>query len=120
MISLFWQIVLAVVAMLVPNIGGFINGYLVTAPNIDSWYNFLNRPPFSPPNWLFTPVWIILYCAIGLGSFLVWRTSYLPLSKVSRTAFWWAIGVYAVQIAVNWVWVPVFFEVQDLLAVSDA
>lgn len=117
MLNLFWQIVVALAAMLLPNIGGFVNAY-VTQPNIDSWYKYLNRPPFSPPNWLFAPVWVILYCAIGLASFLVWRSAYVPQSKVSRRAFWWAISVYALQIVTNWVWTPVFFGSHELMAVS--
>lgn len=118
MIHIVWQILLAVVAMLIPNIGGFINGYVVTQPNIDTWYIYLNRPAFSPPTWLFGPVWIILYCFIGFASFLVWRSSYVPLSKVSRTAFWWAISVYILQTLFNWLWSPVFFAMRELMAVS--
>lgn len=115
---LFWQIVLALVAMVLPNIGGFLNGYFVTRPNIDPWFNSLNQPAFNPPNWLFAPAWIVLYSAIGLGSFLVWRSAHAPYTKVTRTAFWWAIAVYGLHIAINWLWTPVFFGWHKLLLVS--
>lgn len=117
MMNLFWQIVFALVAMLVPNIGGFLNGYFITRPNIDTWFQYLRQPPYNPPNWLFAPVWLILYSAIGLASFLVWRSAHSPYTQVSRTAFWWAISVYVVHIIVNWLWTPVFFGWHQLLAV---
>lgn len=116
--NLFWQILAALVAMVVPNIGGFLNGYFITRPNIDSWFQYLHQPPFNPPNWLFAPVWIVLYSAIGFASFLVWRTAHAPSTKVTRTAFWWSWSVYALHIAVNWLWTPVFFGWHKLMAVS--
>lgn len=115
---LFGQILCAIVAMLVPNIGGFLNGYFITRPNIESWYQYLNQPPGSPPNWLFAPVWIIIYCAIGLASFFVWRSAHAPYTTVTRTAFWWTFLVYVLQILINWLWTPVFFKWHHLLAVS--
>ena len=44
-----------------------------TIPAIGTWYATLNKPGFTPPNWLFGPVWITLYALMGIASFLVWE-----------------------------------------------
>lgn len=69
----------------------------------DSWYAALNKPPWTPPGWLFGPVWTLLYVAMAAAAFLVWRT---------RGGFGGArreLGLYAVQLALNAAWSPLFF-----------
>merc|ERR1711981_1029731 len=66
------DIIFAVVLTAIPFIGGFLGG-IVTGNNIESWYEHLNRPDWRPPNWLFAPVWCVLYAFMGFASFLVWR-----------------------------------------------
>ena len=66
------------------------------------WYAGLSKPPFNPPNWVFAPVWLALYFCIGFAGWLVWRRE--PRSL--------AMGLWAAQMGLNWVWSPVFFRLQ--------
>ncbi len=80
-------------------------GALVTDP---SFYRELTRPAWAPPPWLFAPVWLTLYTVMGISAWLVWRT---PASR-DRTA---ALGLFAVQLALNALWTPVFFGLRSLV-----
>lgn len=62
----------------------------------------LNQPPLSPPGWLFPIVWTILFIMMGIASYLVF------VSEDSRKSS--ALIVYAVQLAVNFVWPVLFFN----------
>ncbi len=77
-------------------------GSAVTFPNIATWYAALNKPFFSPPNWLFGPVWTVLYLLMGLSLYLVWVAKY---KKTKRPAF----VMFGVQLALNTLWSVVFF-----------
>lgn len=77
-------------------------GSLATVPNITTWYAALDKPFFNPPNWVFGPVWTVLYVLMGLSFYLVWRAPY----KKSKRA---AVGAFFVQLALNALWSLVFF-----------
>lgn len=80
-----------------------ILGSVFTASQIQSWYlTVLIRPSFSPPNWLFGPVWTILYALMGISLFLVWE---LKKSQERKKA----LGVFFLQLALNALWTPIFF-----------
>ena len=65
-----------------------------------SWYKGLKKPSWTPPGWLFAPVWIVLYVLMGLAL----RRLYM-LKKLSPAVFL----LFAVQLALNALWSPVFF-----------
>ena len=65
-------------------------------------FETVNQPPLSPPMWLFPVVWTILYVLMGVASYLV-STSDADRKQISD-----AIGVYAAQLLVNFLW-PIFF-----------
>ena len=90
-----------------------ITGAVFTISAIPSWYAFLNKPPFSPPNWIFGPVWTILYALIGISAYLIWRR--YRFSKKSLS-FWY---FFLVQLILNFFWTPLFFGLK-WLAVSAA
>lgn len=69
----------------------------VTAPG--DWYAALNKPPFSPPDWIFAPVWTTLYIIIAIAGWRAWRRN----RNSAPMKVWW------VQLALNFVWSPVFF-----------
>jgi tryptophan-rich sensory protein len=62
-------------------------------------YRQLEQPAWAPPSWLFGPVWTVLYIAIAVAGWLVWR----------RVGWGPALGAYAVQLALNAAWTPLFF-----------
>lgn len=83
-------------------IGG---GSLIGVYNLPAeWYAALDKPPFNPPNWIFAPVWTLLYIFIAVAGWRTWRRE--PAGAAMRV--WWA------QLALNFVWSPVFFSLQSL------
>lgn len=74
-----------------------------TISAIPTWYATLNKPFFSPPNWLFGPVWTLLYFLMGVSFYLIWKQGWQK--KKIKTA-----GQYFLaQLAANFVWSPIFF-----------
>jgi len=80
-----------------------ILGTAFTTPSIPGWYAGLIKPPFNPPNWLFGPVWTVLYALMGVSAYLVYEKGRKE-PKV-RTA----LVVFAAQLALNALWSIVFF-----------
>ncbi len=80
---------------------GYIAGF-ATASSIDSWYAALNKPWFNPPNWLFAPVWTILYILMGFALSMIWRQPDSPQKKT-------AMRLFFVQLTLNFVWSFFFF-----------
>ena len=100
----------AVVLVLLPLAGGFIGASLFNT-GIYKNSTLMDKPDWAPPAWLFSPVWIVLYLAIGVASVLV----------VRQGANWHtvtAMSVYAVHLLANWAWTPLFFGKTDFAAVS--
>lgn len=77
-------------------------GSIATISNIPSWYVYLTKPFYAPPNWLFGPVWTALYFIIGLSLYLIWTT---PSSESKRPAYW----IFGIQMMLNAVWPLIFF-----------
>ena len=85
-------------------------GALVTTPAIPAWYVYLNKPFFSPPNWLFGPVWTILYILMGVSFGLIW-SKYKKGDKATLNA----MKLFGIQFLLNIIWSPVFFGFKNLL-----
>ncbi|MEO3998283.1 TspO/MBR family protein [Mesorhizobium sp. CAU 1732] len=80
-------------------------GSLVGANNIPGeWYQALNKPSFNPPNWLFGPVWTLLYVMIAIAGWRIWSET---RTGGAMTAWW-------VQLGLNFLWSPVFFTLQSV------
>ena len=75
---------------------------VVTVQNVASWYATLAKPPFNPPNWLFGPVWTLLYIVMAIVAWRVW------LSR-RRQPVALALTAYGVQLLLNFAWSPLFF-----------
>ncbi len=103
----FWVKVLICV-LVIPALGAV--GGIVTSQNIAGWYELLEKPPGTPPNWVFGPVWTLLYVLIGISLALVWDRA------PSGTAKNRALVIFAVQMVLNLVWTPVFFGAYLVLA----
>ena len=67
------------------------------------------KPPLSPPGWLFPVVWTVLYTLMGIASYLVY-TSDVPKEQKNK-----ALWLYGIQLAVNFFWSPIFFNLQAYL-----
>jgi len=74
-----------------------------TAGEIGGWYRTLARPAIAPPNWVFGPVWTLLY---GLMAFAAWRIWLAP-SSPGRIL---ALGLFLAQLALNLAWTWIFFR----------
>lgn len=98
--------------IILPNIGGWI-GSFVTQSNLRPWYDSLVKPAGNPPNWVFGPVWTILYCSIGLASYLVYADLVESGNGFDKTAKL-ALALYVIQLALNWAWTPIFFGTHSL------
>jgi tryptophan-rich sensory protein len=84
-------------------------GSTFTASAIPEWYATLNKPSFSPPNWLFAPIWTFLYILMGLSAALVWQKG-LRNPQV-RTA----LVVFLIQLTLNMIWPAIFFGFRSLI-----
>ena len=71
----------------------------VTATSVHTWYLSLRRPPGTPPNWVFGPVWTTLYLMMAGAAWLVWR----------RTGGGRALRLWGWQLLANALWTPAFF-----------
>lgn len=67
------------------------------------WYQGLNKPVFNPPNWIFAPVWTVLYIMIGIAGARVFLAGHYNL-----------MGLWLLQMVVNLIWTPVFFGEQNI------
>jgi len=77
-------------------------GSIATTPNIASWYAGLAKPSWNPPNWVFGPVWTVLYISMAVSAWLVWRQGGLWQGR-------WPLAWFAVQLALNAAWSWLFF-----------
>lgn len=78
-------------------------GTIFTMDSIPTWYAALNKPSFNPPNWLFGPVWTLLYLMMGISLFIVWKEDLK--NKVVKSAF----IIFMIQLFLNTIWSIVFF-----------
>jgi len=98
-----------IVSIVVCQLAGTV-GSIFTAPAISTWYTTLRKPVFTPPNWVFAPVWITLFALMGVAAFLVWRKG-LRNSQSRR-----ALMVFAIQLTLNVFWSVAFFGLKSPLA----
>jgi len=78
-------------------------GSLATQSGVDGWYRSADRPWFTPPNWVFAPVWSVLYLAMAVAAWCGDRAG-------ASMRWWW------LQLVLNLAWTPVFFAAQWLWA----
>ena len=83
-------------------------GTFFTVSAIPTWYATLTKPIFSPPNYLFGPVWSLLYVLMGISVATVWEKG-LKTKKVRD-----AIYLFGIQLFLNAIWSPIFFGAKNL------
>ena len=97
-----------IICIAIPLVAGTLSG-LANANSISTWYSTLNKPSFNPPNYLFGPVWTILYILMGISLYLIVSTTKSDL----RTT---ALIIFGVQLFLNFIWSFLFFYFQSPLA----
>lgn len=91
------MILCAVICLLLGSASG-----LSTTSEISTWFTTINKPSWNPPNWIFGPMWTILYILMGCAVGRIWH---LEPSQMKKTA----ITFFIVQFALNLLWSPMFF-----------
>ncbi|MBR3630619.1 MAG: tryptophan-rich sensory protein, partial [Oscillospiraceae bacterium] len=84
---------------------GALSG-IASGGNFGSFYQSLQRPPLAPPGWVFPVAWVILYALMGISAYLV--------SCEENSGSSAALKLYWLQLAVNFLWSPVFFRFRSL------
>jgi tryptophan-rich sensory protein len=90
---------------LVATLGVGAAASLFTAPAIPTWYASLNRPAFTPPDWVFAPVWTALYILMAFAAWRVWKKTGLRSPEMAA---------FAVQLALNFLWSVLFFALHRI------
>lgn len=95
-------------------------GTIFTVPAVRSWYPKLKKPSFNPPNWIFGPVWGILFTLMGVSLFLVWNKWEKKPAEAGVPDFKPAITVFGTQLGLNALWSVIFFGMKNpLLGLID-
>ena len=82
--------------------GAAILGAAFTGEAVAEWYPTLRQPAWTPPPWVFGPVWTALYAMMAVAAWLVWRKDRWAGARA-------ALGLFAAQLALNAAWTPLFF-----------
>lgn len=85
---------------------GFLLG-LLTQANIHSWYEALHKSILTPPGWVFSVVWSILYTFLAIVGFTLWQNRHKPQTNI-------VFNIYLIQLIMNWIWTPLFFQLHWL------
>jgi tryptophan-rich sensory protein len=81
---------------------GFLSGF-ATQSSVNDWYLALNKPSFNPPNWIFAPVWTLLYILMGIAAGIVWAKGFYHIWVKT------ALYNFGFQLLFNALWSVVFF-----------
>lgn len=95
-----------VAAVLACNVIGSL-GSLVTVTGPGSWYAALEKPFFSPPGWVFAPVWITLFTLMGIALYLIWECG------TDKREVRIALALFGVQFFFNVLWSFLFFGLRS-------
>ncbi|GIW69433.1 MAG: mitochondrial benzodiazepine receptor/sensory transduction protein [Patescibacteria group bacterium] len=82
-------------------------GSFFTTPSIPTWYSSLNKPFFSPPNWVFGPVWTLLYILMAVSLYLIWINQ-SPKSQKRKATL-----LFLIQLCLNALWSVIFFGMRS-------
>lgn len=84
-------------------------GSLFTASSITTWYVTLNKPSFNPPNWIFGPVWTILFLLMGISAYIVWDKRPIFQERKKKQA----LQMFVLQLVFNLLWSLAFFGLKS-------
>ncbi len=100
------------ISVVIPLLIGFLGSFF-TSSSVNSWYETINKPFFNPPNWVFGPVWTVIFILIGISFYLIWEKDFGKNKKK-------VISIYFYQLFLNFLWSILFFGLKaPLLAVIE-
>jgi tryptophan-rich sensory protein len=94
-----------ILALILPQLAGILGSFFVT-PNIEGWYSTLNRPKFTPPNWLFAPAWTTLFILMSISLYFVYISEKSKNKDIYTTFFY-------IQLLLNFLWNVLFFGLNN-------
>jgi len=98
--------VLALLACLCICYGTAGLGTFLSFDGITAWYPALDKPAWTPPSWLFGPIWTVLYMLMGIAAWRVWRRDGMREARL-------ALGVFAIHLVFNAAWSGIFFGLRN-------
>ena len=84
-------------------------GSIATNSSLADWYPGLTKPSWTPPSWLFAPVWTALYIMMGVAAWRVWKPGGFAAAKIP-------LGLFLMQLCLNAAWSWLFFGLRNPLA----
>ena len=102
------KIILLVASIIICLLAGVIGSFF-TATGPDSWYAGIQKPVFNPPNWIFGPVWTVLFILMGVSLFMVWSQG------TSNPLVRHALLLFGAQLVLNIIWSALFFGLESPL-----
>lgn len=100
-----------VCVLLMELLGGAMGALTAGSTGPGSWYDGLNKPPGTPPNFVFGIVWSVLYALMGISLALVWHFHGFKDRRGRR-----ALGFFLFQLMFNLLWTPLFFNMHWMAA----
>jgi benzodiazapine receptor len=101
------KIVKIVIALIICLAVGY-SASMVTKPSVAEWYPTIKKPFFNPPNWVFMPVWTLLYILMAVAAGLVWDKIKEQNADVKK-----ALGFFVIQLTLNAIWSYLFFGLKN-------
>lgn len=95
------SIISAFLCLLLGSASGFS-----TFDSLKDWYPTIVKPSWNPPNWIFGPVWTILYILMGISFARIWHSLHIQKTK--------AIKWFGIQLSLNLLWTPLFFGAHSI------
>jgi len=95
------------ISLLLPQLAGLF-GVIFTSTAIPTWYATLEKPIFSPPNWIFGPMWTLLYVLMGVSVYLIWQQCGKKKGVENRLYLFWTHLVF------NAFWSVIFFGLKNI------
>jgi benzodiazapine receptor len=101
------KVVKIVIALFICLMVGY-SASVVTRPSVEIWYPTIVKPVFNPPNWIFMPVWTLLYILMAVAAGLVWDKIKEQNEDVKK-----ALGFFLIQLTLNAIWSYLFFGLKN-------
>ncbi|MBS7229785.1 tryptophan-rich sensory protein [Flavobacterium psychroterrae] len=101
------KVVKIIIALVICLMVGY-SASTVTRPSVETWYPTIIKPVFNPPNWIFMPMWTLLYILMAVAAGLVWDKIKEQNEEVKK-----ALGFFLIQLTLNAIWSYLFFGLKN-------